>query len=399
MTINELRQKRNTVWEGAKAFLDSHRNEKGVLSAEDDAAYARMEQDITDLTREISRMERQEQLEGELSLPVNKPITEKPAGAKVDKKSGRAADSYNTAFWNHMRSKSNPEVRNALSEGTDTEGGFLVPEVFEKTLVKALDQELVIRQLAHTFQTSSNSTKIPVVSTRGAAVWTDEGSAIPETAHSFAQKSLTSHKLTALIKVSEELLADSAFALETYFRDEFARQIGNAEELAFVGGTGTNQPFGFFHDAEGGEVGVTTASATAITADEIIDLFHSLATPYRKDAVWVMNDATIQAIRKLKDDTKQYLWQPSMQAGTPDTILGRPVYASAAVPAIGVGNNVIAFGNLKYYWIGDREGITFRRLNERFADSGQVGFLATKRVDGRLILPEAVKILQMKSAT
>lgn len=398
MTINELRQKRNTVWEGTKDFLDSHRNDKGVLSPEDDAAYARMEQDITDLNREISRMERQEQLDRELSQPLNKPLTEKPAGAVADKKAGRASDTYKSAFWNHMRSKSNPEVRNALSEGTDTEGGFLVPETFEETLVKSLDKELVIRQLAHTFQTSSNATKIPVVSTRGAANWTDEGSAIPEVAETFGQKSITSHKLTALIKVSEELLADSAFDLEKYFQEEFARQIGNAEELAFVAGIGTNQPFGFFHETEGGEIGITATSQTAITADEIINLFHSLPTPYRKDAVWVMNDTTIQAIRKLKDDTKQYLWQPSMQLGTPDTILGRPVYASAAVPAIGAGNNVIAFGNLQYYWIGDREGITFRRLNERFADSGQIGFLATKRVDGRLILPEAIKILKMATA-
>jgi len=394
MTINELRTKRAQAWEGAKAFLEAHRNEKGVLSAEDDAAYTRMEQEITDLGKEISRMERQEALDRELAQPVNKPITEKPMGV-TDKKSGRAADTYKSAFWNHMRNKSNMEIRNVLSEGTDSEGGFLVPETFEHTLVKALDEQLVIRKLAHTFSTSSNSTKIPVVSTRGAATWTDENSAITELNETFGQKALTAHKLTALIKISEELLADSAFDLESYFRQEFARQIGNAEELAFVSGTGSDRPYGFFHETEGASVGVTAASETAITADEIIDLFHSLPTPYRKNAVWVMNDSTIQAIRKLKDDTKQYLWQPSMQIGTPDTILGRPVYASPAVPSIEAGKNVIAFGDLKYYWIGDREGITFRRLNELYAGNGQVGFLATKRVDGRLILPEAVKVLKM----
>ncbi len=107
-----------------------------------------------------------------------------------------------------------------------------------------------------------------------------------------------------------------------------------------------------------------------------------------------MNDSTVKTIRKLKDGQGQYLWQPSLTAGTPDTILNRPVYTSAYVPALGAGAKTIAFGDFKYYWIADRQGHSFKRLNELFATTGQVGFMATQRVDGKLILPEAIKVLQ-----
>ena len=147
MTILELREKRAKAWEAAKAFLDSHRNDKGVLSAEDDAAYTRMEQEITDLGKEIARLERQEALEAELNRPVNKPLTGKPMSGKEETKTGRATDEYRQNFWNMMRSKAPmPTVVNALQIGTDSEGGYLVPDEYERTLVEALEEENVFRR-------------------------------------------------------------------------------------------------------------------------------------------------------------------------------------------------------------------------------------------------------------
>ncbi len=401
-TIAELRDSRAKLWSAMESFLDTHANEKGVLSAEDDATYNKMEKELEDLTTEVKRRERKDAIEAELNKPVNAPLTAKPmsATAEDDDNKGRASKGYKKNFWNVMRKKTHgSEVLNALSEGTDADGGFLVPDTFEKTLIDGLNDTLVIRKLAHVFTTASGAHKIPVVSAHGSATWTDEGASIPETTQKFSEKSIGAHKLTALIKVSEELLNDSAFDLESYFRQEFNRQISNAEEDAFVSGTGTDRPFGLFDDKEGGEIGVTTAAANAITADELIDLYHSLRAPYRKNAVWLLNDSTIQAIRKLKDENKQYLWQPSLQVGLPDTLLGRPVYSSNSIPGIAAGKKVIAFGDLSYYWVGDREGITFKRLNELYADKGQIGFLATKRLDARLVLPEAVKILKVKAGS
>ena len=404
MTILELREKRTKAWEAAKAFLDSHRKENGVLSAEDDAAYTKMEQEITDLGKEIARLERQEALDAELNRPVNKPLTGKPGGrADADggeDKTGRASDDYRKNFWNAMRSKvPMPGVTNALQIGTDSEGGYLVPDEYERTLVEALEEENIFRQMAKVIKTSSGDRKIPVVASKGTASWIDEEGAYPESDDSFGQVSIGAYKLGTMIKVSEELLNDSVFDLQSYISREFARRIGAKEEEAFFTGDGKGKPLGVLAATGGAETGVTAASATAVTADELMDLYYSLKSPYRKKSVWVLNDSTIKAIRKLKDNNGQYLWQPSLVAGTPDTILGRPVKTSAYMPAIAAGAKTIAFGDFSYYWIADRQGRSFKRLNELFAATGQVGFLASQRVDGKMILAEAVKVLVQKAAS
>ena len=282
--------------------------------------------------------------------------------------------------------------------GTDSEGGYLVPDEYERTLVEALEEENVFRQMAKVIKTSSGDRKIPVVASKGTASWIDEEGAFPESDDSFGQVSIGAYKLGTMIKVSEELLNDSVFDLQSYISREFARRIGAKEEEAFFTGDGKGKPLGVLAAKGGAEAGVTAASATAVTADELMDLYYALKSPYRKKSVWVLNDSTIKAIRKLKDGNGQYLWQPSLTAGTPDTILGRQVKTSAYMPAIAAGAKSIAFGDFSYYWIADRQGRSFKRLNELFAATGQVGFLASQRVDGRLILAEAIKVLQQKAA-
>ena len=400
MTVNEMREKRANLWKAMEAFLDSRRDADGILSAEDDAAYTKMENDLGNLTNEIKRMERKEAIEMELNKPVSAPITEKPMTVQdtAEEKTGRASESYRKSFWNVMRTKNAmPAVLNALQEGTDSEGGYLVPDEFEHTLVEALESENIFRKLAHIIQTASGDRKIPVVATKGSASWVDEEGTITESDDAFAQVSIGAYKLGTLIKVSNELLNDSVFNLEQYISKEFARRIGNKEEDAFFNGNGTGKPVGIFNATGGAQVGVTANSSTAITADEVIDLFYSLGAPYRKNAVWVVNDATVKAIRKLKDGNGNYLWQPALTSGTPDTLLGRPVYTSAYVPTIAAGAKVIAFGDFGYYWIADRQGRNFKKLSELYAATDQTGFVATQRVDGKLILPEAIKVLQMKA--
>ena len=399
MSIIELRNKRSEALKAAKAFLEAKRHSDGTLSVEDDAVYTKMENDILALGKEISRLEKLEEMDRELSKPVNTPITAKPETNKVDQKTGKASKNYNDAFWKQARNGGymNIEVKNALEEGVDSEGGYLVPDEFEHTLIDALTEENIFRKNAHVFTTSSGSHKIPIVATKGTASWIDEEGAVPESDDSFGQVSIEAHKVGTLIKVSEELLNDSAFNLEAYFTTEFARRINDKEEDAFFNGNGTGKPTGIFNATGGAQTGVTTGSSTTITADEIIDLFYSLKAPYRKKAIWVLNDTTVKIIRKLKDGTGNYLWQPSLTAGSPDTILGRPVYTSQFVPEVAAGNKTVAFGDFSYYWIGDRQGITFRRLNEKYADTCQVGFLATKRLDGKLVLPEAIKVLVQKA--
>lgn len=393
--ILELRERRAKAWADAKAFLDSKRGDDGLISAEDTAIYEKMEAEVVNLGKEIERLERQAAIELELSKPVNVPITSKPTGAG-EKKMGRASAEYRDAFWKAMRSKNAWDVRNALQVGENSEGGYLVPDEFERTLIEALEEENIFRTLAHVITTSSGDRKIPVVASKGTASWVDEEDPIPDTDDAFSQVSIGAYKLGTMIKVSEELLNGSAFNLQTYIAKEFARRIGAKEEEAFFVGDGDGKPTGIFHATAGAQLGATAASATAITADELLDLFYSLKAPYRKKASFVMNDATVKAIRKLKDGSGQYLWQPSIAAGQPDTILNRPVKTSAYVPTIAAAAKIIAFGDFGYYWIADRQGRVFQRLNELYAATGQVGFKATQRVDGKLILAESIKVLQMK---
>ena len=400
--ILELREKRSKAWETAKAFLDTKRGNDGLISADDNATYDKMEADVVNLGKEIERLERQQTLDLELSKAINTPITNKPA-ATNDTKIGqlpsgsRSTDEYKSAFWNVMRSKNtNFDVQNALQVATDGEGGYLVPDEFERTLIEALQEENIFRKLAKVITTSSGDRKIPVVASKGTASWVDEEGAIPESDDSFGQVSIGAYKLATMIKVAEELLNDSVFNLESYVSKEFARRIGSKEEESFFTGDGIGKPTGILNATGGASLGVTSASATAITVDEIMDLFFSLKSPYRKNASFVMNDATVKAIHKLKDGNGQYLWQPSITAGTPDTILTRPVLTSAYVPAIASGVKSVAFGDFSYFWIADRQGRAFKRLNELYAATGQVGFMATQRVDGKLILAESIKVLQQK---
>lgn len=397
-TILELREKRAKAWESAKSFLDSKRGTDGLLSAGDTETYEKMETDVMNLGKEIERLERQAAIDAELSRPTASPITNQPgANMSGEMKKGKASDAYTQAFWKAMRNKNSYDVQNALQIGTDSEGGYLVPDEFEKTLVESLEEENIFRSIAKVITTSSGDRKIPVVATKGTAFWVDEEGAIPESDDAFGQVSIGAYKLATMIKVSEELLNDSVFNLESYIAREFARRIGAKEEEAFFIGDGVGKPTGIFNATGGAQLGITAASATAITIDEVMDLFYSLKSPYRKNAIFVMNDATVKAIRKLKDGNGQYIWQPSIQAGQPDTILNRPVKTSAFVPTIAAGAKSIAFGDFGYYWVADRQGRSFQRLNELFAATGQVGFKATQRVDGKLILPEAIKVLQQKA--
>ena len=399
MTLNEMLEKRKNLLNTMDGFLETHKNSNGALSFEDDATYSKMEKEFDELTASITRAQRRANMEMEMNKPVNAPITAKPmVMTEPEDSTGRASKGYKKNFWNAMRRKQmTPEMANALQIGTDSEGGYLVPDEYEKTLVEALEEENIFRKLAHVISTSSGDRKIPVVASKGSASWVDEEGTIPDSDDAFNQVSIGAYKLGTLIKVSNELLNDSVFNLESYISKEFARRIGSKEEDAFFNGNGTGKPVGIFNATGGAEVGVTAASATAITADEIIDLFYSLKAPYRKNAVWILNDATIKAIRKLKDNNGNYLWQPSLTAGTPDTILGRPVYTSSYVPTIAAGAKTIAFGDFSYYWIADRAGRNFKKLTELYAANDQTGCVATQRVDGKLILPEAIKVLKMKA--
>ena len=399
MTITEMREKRNKLVGMMDTFLDTHTTDKGTLSAEDDKTYKDMETEVAQLTDSIHRMERREEIEAELSKPTSKPLTGKPMKADGDKaaKTGRASDEYKKALLQAMRTNFR-QISNVLQEGIDPQGGYLVPDEYDKRLIDILTEENVMRTLG-TNITTSGEHKINIAATKPAAAWIEEGGTLTFGDATFDQIILDAHKLHVAIKVTEELLYDNAFNLENYILTQFGKALSNAEEDAFINGTGVGHPLGILAETGGAQVGVTSASSTKVTADEIINLVYSLKRPYRKNAVFLANDVCVAELRKLKDNNGQYLWQPSLQAGEPDRVLGYKVYTSPYFPVPTAGGTAVAFGDFSYYNIGDRGTRSFAELKELFAGNGMIGFVAKERVDGKLVLPEAIKLLQMKSGS
>ena len=391
MTIKDLIEKRAKVWETAKNFVETHEDKNGVLSEEDTAAYNKMEKEIEDLTTAIDRQTRAERRELELSKPVNSPITGKPfRGEQENEKTGRASDEYRDAMIYAMRSNFR-NVSNVLQEGVDADGGYLVPEEYDRRLIDVLDGENIMRGLATTITTAGQH-KINIAATKPAATWIEEGGALTFGDATFDQIYLDAYKLHVAIKVTEELLYDNAFGLENYIITQFGKALANAEEDAFLNGDGKGKPTGIFDKTKGGQIAGTLTAA--IKSDDLIDLVYGLKRPYRKSASFIMNDATLASLRKLKDNNGAYIWQPSYKEGEPDRVLGYTVHTSSFAPT-----NAIAFGDYSYYNIGDRGSRSFGELRELFAGNGMIGFLAKERVDGKLVLPEAVKVLKLKEDT
>lgn len=390
----DLLQKRGEVIDQMQNMLKLAETENRDLTSDEQAKYEAMNNDIDTLKQRADRLDRVANVAADLDELRNAP--KRPV---VDAQDGTvkrpfASSDYKASFDAYTRLGRNGvdhNILNALQVGTDSEGGFIVPEEFETMLVEYLQDINPMRAFVTVVNTASDR-NIPVESTLGTASWTAEEAAYSESDAAFGQVVLGAHKLGTIVKVSEELLQDAFFDVQTYLARNFSKRFGIAEEAAFVNGDGSGKPSGIV--GASGE-GVTATGAAAITSDEIIDLFHAVPRQYRNNAgsAWLMNDSTAKLIRKLKDGDNQYLWQPGLQAGQPDVILGRPVVVSTAMPAPTTGNKSIVFGDMAGYVVADRQGTAVQRLNELYAANGQVGFRAWKRMDGKAVDATGLKHL------
>ena len=387
--IIELRNKRNTLWEQTKAFLEEHRDANGLVEASAVEQYNKMASDVKALGDEIQRLEDQMEMDAKLSAATSAPVHADPKPGRKANVRPTATAEYGEAFWNMMRGNSSMEVRDALSVGVDQENN-------------------IFRTLAHTIHTNSGSRIIPLATDTGSASWIEEGAAIQESDMTFAQETLSAYKLGCMVKVSNELLNDSAFDIAAYIAQRFGVRFGNAEEDAFINGTGPSanpqttpsQPTGILTSVTA-TAGNTTANAQTVHFDNIYKLYYSLKAPYRRKASFLCNETLLLQLMLLKDLNGNYIWKPGLDVAKPDTILGRPIYTSSYMPAI-TGNattdknkKVLLFGDFNYYWIADRKARTLKRLNELYAVTDQVGFIGTQRVDGKLILPEAMQVMAL----
>lgn len=295
---------------------------------------------------------------------------------------------YDKHFWNamHGHDSSFDELTKGRSTGT---GLYAMPNTAHNKYMAALEKESLFRSIGTGIKAYGSGYRIFAKDSADLAQWVAENDTIPiyDGIEDFTINTVDSWKLAALVKIDEAFIHDASFDIENYLINRFAKTFGRAEDNAFINGNGSEMPTGILKDTNGADVGITTAQ---ITYDNVIGLYFSVKPEYRKNAVWLMNDATALALRTLKDSAGNYLWRDS-----DDTILGKKVIMSEYMPNSESGSKPIAFGDFSYYWVVGRSPIGVRTLTEKFAAVGQLGYLAYEFLDGKLIRPEAIKVLQM----
>ena len=295
---------------------------------------------------------------------------------------------YDKHFWNAMRGhdSSFDELANGRSTGT---GLYAMPNTAHNKYVAALEKESLFRSIGTVIKAYGSGYRIFAKDSTDLAQWVAENDTIPiyNGIEDFTINTVDSWKLAVFVKMDAAFIDDASFDIENYLINRFAKNFGRAEDNAFINGNGSEMPTGILNDTNGADVGITTAE---ITYDKVIGLYFSAKPEYRKNAVWLMNDATALTLRTLKDSAGNYLWRDS-----DDTILGKKVIMSEYMPDAESGSKPIAFGDFSYYWVIGRSPIGVRSLTEKFAAVDQLGYLAYEFLDGKLIRPEAIKVLQI----
>lgn len=410
--LKKLLEQRAAAITAQRALLDKADEEKRDLTSEEEGTYQKYDSELDALDKKISRerslIAREEEMRASENGDRN-PQRDHQPGANGAEHRGNPTDSaeYRQAMLRYMIGgqmsdvlKTDPrgsEARTILGvslTGTGATGGVLAPTELEKNLLAELADQNVVRGLADV-RSSSSDVEIPYTASHTIAYMVDEGADFTASTPSFDKKTFGAHKAGALSYVTFEALADMFINTEAFIREDFGRAFAKLEEQQFIAGTGTKQPSGIL---TGGTSAFTSAGATAITADELIDLVYAVPAGYRKNGTFLMNDSTIKLIRKLKSSDQQYIWQPGLQAGQPDRLLGYAIATSDSMPAVAAGAKAVAFGDFKQYRILDRVGLYFQRLNEIAATSGQVGFLAYRRYDAKLLHADAIKFITQKAS-
>jgi HK97 family phage major capsid protein len=293
-------------------------------------------------------------------------------------------NNYNRSFWNAARG--NKESYLSMNEGSDNTGAYLLPSDFRDKFNANLSENNLFRRLGTTVNLSSPEGIIQAVTSTGIADWVTESNLFTESSDTFTPFSVKSHKLASLSRIKSSFVGDMNFDIEKYLLGDFSKRFGRAEENAFINGNGITQPTGIL----GADAAVITANKSSILFDEVVKLYFSLKAEYRNNAVFIMHDETAMLLRTIKDSNGNYLWNSSN-----DTIFSKQVLTSPHMPTVGSGAKCIAFGDISYYWIVERQPLSVKILTELYVEQGQIGFSAFERLDGKLIQPDAVKIMKM----
>jgi HK97 family phage major capsid protein len=385
--IKTLREKRNTLWEQAKGLLDAAEADKRELTGEEEQTYQRLNADLDRIDERVKELAEAEQRTKDADAAFSQ-LLDRPVEGPAKERSN---DGLRAFLRGETRSfeirPQEPVDFRTLVKGTATAGGNTVRTSFYNRLVEYMIESSGLLAAGPTVLNteSGEPIEIPVVTAFSTATLVPEGGQIPTSEPAFGKRTLGAYKYGELMKVSSELLTDTAVDLEGFLARQAGRALGNAFGAAALTGTGTNQPAGLVNSASAGITGETGATG-GFTADNLIDLYYSVIAPYRNSssAGWLAKDATMAAIRKLKDQQGQYLWAPSLQVGQPDTLLGKPVYTDPNIAGVGLGAKSVLFGDLSAYYVRFAGGVRFERSDDFDFDHDLVTFRALLRADGLL---------------
>ncbi|MFY4862408.1 phage major capsid protein [Aliarcobacter butzleri] len=301
-----------------------------------------------------------------------------------------ATAEYRSGFDAYLAGQEMSEFKAVMTEGVSEDGGYTVPITYQNTVLQKLNTLSRTRSISNVLTTTSTR-NIPVEGDAPEFNWIDESGTYGETKSTFGNKQINAYKLGGIIKVSDELLNDTAISFEAYMSNQIAIGIDKAESPAFCLGDGSKKPTGY---ATGliATTDTTTAGTAAITGAEVAKIYYALPEAYRARATWRMNTKTLQKIRELNDGNGVYFYKDEIKSSM--TIEGKPVVIDENLPDMATGAKFLVFGDFNFYQIADRGTMEIRRLNEKYADSGLVGFRVTVRVDAKRMLDEAFVIGQ-----
>ncbi|MFD5370817.1 phage major capsid protein [Streptomyces sp. NPDC127103] len=383
--IRRLQERRANVWEQAKELLDAAEKRGGAWEGEEEQKYQRLNADLDAIDLRVKDMTEAEQrakdaeaaFAGLLAKPQSAPAPEAKDSelrrwARGEMRGIDIAVPAGTSFRD-------------LTKGTATAGGNTVPTTFYGQLMAHLIEVSGVMMAGPTvLNTASGETiEVPVTTAHSSAALTAEAAAITESDPAFAKRTLGAYKYGVLLQASSELLSDTGVDLEGYLAMQAGRALGNAFGVHAVTGDGSSKPTGIVTSASTGKTG-GTGVAGAFTADDLIDLYYSVIAPYRNSTScgWMMRDATLAAARKLKDSQGQYLWQPSIQLGTPDTLLSKPVHTDPNVAAVATTAKSVIFGDFSAYFVRMAGGVRFERSDDYAFNTDLVTYRAIIRADG-----------------
>jgi HK97 family phage major capsid protein len=384
--------------------------EQRNLSAEEQQEFDKRITEIEELRERRTRGEKLLLQDQEIQRTLSTPV-EVRAGGEVDSPESfgefrkqqygelpQDAPEVRSAYYKYLTVGSLAELdveeQRALSRATGAAGNFLVPTDFYNQIIRSLRFMGSVAQLATEYNTQNgDSIQIPANTAHGTASWTSENGSYTPSDETFAQVTLGANKASSKIIVSEELLQDSAFPLDSFLAQEFGERIGVLENTAYIKGSGTGQPQGLLSSATASNITTATAAtgnATAFSYAALVTAVFTLPKQYRDNASFIVNDQAARNLYLMVDSQNRPLWNVNVATSGPDTFLGYPIYTDPDVPAPAANNISVLFGDWKRTYVVRRvSGFSLQRQNELHSDNGQVGFRGFERVDGKVVLAAA----------